>query len=382
MKRTEIQVGDKIIGPACGVYVVAEAGINHDGEVERAHKLIDAAADAGADAIKFQTFRADRLMINGSERLAQQDKPGESAFEMFRRMELSWEEHENLKKHADERELAFLSTPFDEESADFLGRLGVPAFKIASSDITHTPLLKHVGAKGKPVFLSTGMSFLNEVAEALWTLKSAGAKDILLMHCVSLYPAPPGSVNLRAILTLRNQFDLLVGYSDHSQGINIPIAAVVLGAVVLEKHLTLDKSAPGPDHKLSMDPVDLASMIRSLREIESALGDGRKRPSAEEAKCRPLSRRSVVSTVDIRANEIIAPWMISCKRPGGGIEPKELERVIGMTARRNICRDSVLTWYDLLPTAYADRHDESSGLEEDKNPATPPHSIEASKPHA
>ncbi len=372
MKRTEIQVGNKTIGPSCGVYIVAEAGINHDGDVVKAHKLVDAAADAGADAVKFQTFRADRLMIPGRERLAQQAKVGESAFEMFRRMELSWEDYENLKKHADERELAFLSTPFDEESADFLSRLGVPAFKIASSDITHTPLLKHVGGLGKPIFLSTGMSFLNEVAEALWTLKSAGARDILLMHCVSLYPAPPDSVNLRAILTLRNQFDLLIGYSDHSQGINIPLAATVLGAVLLEKHFTLNKSAPGPDHKLSMDPTDLALMIRSLREIESALGDGRKRPTAEEARCRTLSRRSVVSSVDIRAHEVIAPWMLSCKRPGGGIEPKELERIIGMRARRNICRDTILTWYDLVSAAIEDQPEDGCVIEETAK-SVPPH---------
>jgi len=382
MKRTEMQIGNKTIGPSCDVFVVAEAGVNHDGNVGKAHKIIDAAADSGADAIKFQTFRADRLMIAGRERLEQQENPGESAFEMFRRLELSWEDHENLKKHADERQLCFLSTPFDEESADFLARLGVPAFKIASSDITHTPLLKNVGAKGKPVLLSTGMSFLNEVADALWTLKSAGARDILLMHCVSLYPAPPESVNLRAILTLRKQFDLLIGYSDHSQGVTIPLAAAVLGAVLLEKHFTLDKAAPGPDHKLSMDPTDLALLIRNLREIESALGDGRKRPAAEEAKCRTLSRRSVVATVDIRAHEIVAPWMLSCKRPGGGIEPKELNRVVGMRARRNLCRDTILTWHDLVPTGNADRNEDGSIVEETANPVPPVHSIQASKSHA
>ncbi len=382
MKRTEIQIGDKPVGPNCDVYVIAEAGINHDGNVAQAHKLIDAAAEAGADAIKFQTFRANNLMVPVRDRLAQQKEGSESAFEMFRRLELSWEDHENLKKHADDRSLAFLSTPFDEESADFLERLGVPAFKIASPDITHIPLLKHVGAKGRPVILSTGMSFLNEVAEALWTLKSSGAQDILLMHCVSLYPAPPETVNLRAILTLRNQFDVPVGYSDHSQGVSIPLAAAVLGAVALEKHFTLDKAAPGPDHKLSMDTADLALMIRSLKEIESALGDGRKRPSSQEAGIRTLGRRSVVSTVDIREHEIVAPWMLACKRPGGGIEPKEIDRVIGMRARHNISRDTILAWHDLVPTAPNELSEDNCTVERTARAVSSPQPIETSKAHA
>ncbi len=382
MKQTEILIEKKTIGPCSGVFVIAEVGINHDGNVSRAHKLIDAAADSGSDAVKFQTFRADRLMVPIRERLVQQGEGTESAFEMFRRMELSWEDHENLKKHANDRGISFLSTPFDEESADFLDRLGVPAFKIASSDITHTPLLKHVAAKGKPILLSTGMSYLNEVADALWTLKSAGAKEILLMHCVSLYPAPVDSVNLRAILTLRNQFDLLVGYSDHSQGINVPLAAAVLGAVALEKHFTLDKSAAGPDHKVSMDPQDLRCLIQSLREIESALGDGRKRPTPEEAKTRIFSRRSIVATVDIHTQEMVAPWMLSCKRPGGGIEPKEFERVIGMRARHNISRDAMVRWSDLVPTILSDKPEENRLFEETTSSNPSIHSIQASKSHA
>jgi N,N'-diacetyllegionaminate synthase len=381
MKQFEIIIEKRSIGSSAGAFVIAEVGINHDGNVNQAHRLIDAAADCGADAVKFQTFRADRLLIPARDRLAQQEKGSESAFEMFRRMELSWEEHESLKKHACDRGISFLSTPFDEESADFLDRLGVPAFKIASADITHIPLLKHVAAKGKPIFLSTGMSYLNEVADALWTLKSAGAKDILLMHCVSLYPAPAESLNLRAIQTLREQFELPVGYSDHSLGIILPLAAVVLGAAAVEKHFTLDKSGSGPDHKLSADPHELRSLIRGVREIESALGDGRKRPSPEEAQNRLLSRRSIVSIVDIRAHETVAPWMLACKRPGGGIEPREFDRVVGMHARRNIDRDSILTWNDLAPSISIEKCEQDSTTAEKKD-SDSLSTIQASKSHA
>lgn len=382
MKRTEIWIDKRIIGPYCNVFIIAEVGVNHDGNVSMAHKLIDKAAEAGADAVKFQSFRADRLLVSNRDRLAQQDEGAESAYEMFRRLELSWEDHENLKKHADDRGISFLSTAFDEESADFLDRLGVPAFKIASSDITHMPLLRHVGAKGKPVFLSTGMSYLNEVADALWALKSVGSRDIILMHCVSLYPAPAESVNLRSILTLQNQFDLLVGYSDHTIGAKIPVAAAVLGAVALEKHFTLDKSASGPDHKLSMDPAELKQLIRNVREMESALGDGRKRPSPEEVKHRVACRRSVVATVDIRANEPIAPWMLSCKRPGGGIEPKEIERVVGMCARQNICRDSVLKWSDLTPPESNEVSEDRGAVSGSKGSIPASSSIHVGKSHA
>ncbi len=358
MTDTEIVVDQRVIGSGCKVFTVAEIGINHDGNVDQAHRMIDAAADAGADAVKFQTFRTDRLMIPTRERLAQQEAGAESAFEMFRRMELSWDAHEQLKKHADERRIVFLSTPFDEESADFLDQIGVPAFKVASSDITHTPLLRHIAAKKKPVLLSTGMSFLNEVADALLTLKSAGARDILLLHCTSCYPAEPEQLNLRAIGTLRDHFGLPVGYSDHSLGILAPLMAVAIGAVLLEKHFTLDKRANGPDHKLSMDPAELRSLLSKLRQVEACMGTGRKRPAPGERENRRLSRRSIVSSVDIRAFEPLEPWMLAFKRPGDGIEPKYLETVLSMCARRNISRDRVLQWDDLVPAISAPAHEQ------------------------
>jgi N,N'-diacetyllegionaminate synthase len=354
MKDTDILIGEKVIGSGASVFVVAEIGINHDGSVSHAERLIDAAAESGADAVKFQSYRVDRLLIPSRERYAQQMDGSESAYQMLRRCELSWEDQAKLKQHADARGVLFMSTPFDEESADFLDTLGVPVFKIASADITHVPLLRHIAAKGKPILLSTGMSFLSEVADAIYVLRSSGAKEILLMHCVSAYPAGPQHMNLRALQTLQSYFELSVGLSDHSEGILLPLVAVSLGAVLLEKHFTLDKNAPGPDHKASMDPNDLKLLIKSLREVEASLGDGRKRPSEVEEESRLFSRRSIVAAVDIRAHETIAQWMLAFKRPGSGLEPRHWEKVIGMTARRNIGKDTILQWEDLAPSMASD----------------------------
>jgi len=354
MKETDILLGQRVIGSGSGVFVMAEIGINHDGSVSQAEKLIDAAAESGADAVKFQSFRVDKLLIPSRDRYAQQTDGAESAYQMLRRCELSWEDQERLKKHADDAGVLFLSTPFDEESADFLDSLGVPAFKIASSDITHVPLLRHVASKGKPVLLSTGMSYLSEVADAIWNLRSAGAKEILLLHCVSSYPALPQHMNLRALQTLQSYFELSVGLSDHSEGILHSLVAVALGAVLIEKHFTLDKNAPGPDHKASIDPDDLKLLVKSLRDVEASLGDGRKRPSDAEEEARLFGRRSIVAAVDIRAHETLANWMLAFKRPGSGLEPRYCEKVVGMTARRNIGKDTILQWEDLVPAASSD----------------------------
>lgn len=351
MKDTDMLIGQRVIGSGSNVFVIAEIGINHDGSVSQAEKLIDAAAECGADAVKFQSYRVDRLLIPSRERYVQQSDGSESAYQMLRRCELSWESQEKLKKCADARGIMFLSTPFDEESADFLDSIGVPAFKIASADITHVPLLRHVASKGKPVLLSTGMSFLSEVADAVYNLRSFGAKEILLMHCVSAYPASPQHMNLRALQTLQSYFELSVGLSDHSEGILIPLIAVALGAVLVEKHFTLDKNAPGPDHKASMDPNDLKTLVKNLRDVEASLGDGRKRPSDVEEESRLFGRRSIVAAVDIRAHETIAQWMLTFKRPGSGLEPRNCEKLIGMTARRNIGKDTILQWEDVAPSA-------------------------------
>jgi N-acetylneuraminate synthase/N,N'-diacetyllegionaminate synthase len=350
MKETDILVGPKVIGSGSQVFVIAEIGINHNGSSAQAERLIDAAAASGADAVKFTSYRTDHLLIPSRERYPKQSDVAESAYQILRRCELSWENQEKLKKHADRRDILFLSTPFDEESADFLDSLDVPVFKVASSDITHVPLLRHIASKGKPVFLSTGMCFLSEVADAVWALRSAGAKEVLLMHCVSSYPAAPQNMNLRALQTMQSYFELPVGLSDHSEGILLAPVAVALGAVVIEKHFTLDKNAPGPDHKASMDPAEMKEMVQNLRHVESSLGDGRKRPSDAEEESRLFSRRSVVAAVDIRADEKIAPWMLAFKRPGSGLEPRHSEKIIGMTARRNIGKDTILQWEDLAPS--------------------------------
>jgi len=345
-ERPVINLGGRIVGSGTGVFVIAEIGINHNGSGREAEKLIDAAADCGADAVKFQSFRADRLLICSRDRYAQQSG-GESAYDLLRRCELSFDEQEKLKSHADKRGIMFLSTPFDNESVDFLDSIGVPAFKIASGDITHIPLLRHVASKGKPVFLSTGMSYLDEVIEAVRRLREGGAGEILLMHCISNYPASSRDMNLRALETLQSHFGLLTGLSDHSRGILFSLAAAAMGAAVIERHFTLDRSAQGPDHKASLDPNGLTNLVKKLRCLKAGMGTGEKRPVKSEMDGRRLGRRSIVSAVDIQAGERIVKSMLTCKRPGGGIEPKYFSNAEGMTSRHFIAKDTIITWEDL-----------------------------------
>jgi len=361
MKSHEFAIGTKSLTPGAKPFVIAEIGINHDGSLDRAIQLIESAARCGADAVKFQTFRADRLMTATRERLAHQGNPSESAYQMFRKLELSWEDHVKLKARSDELGIIFLSTPFDEESADFLDSLGVPVFKVASSDINHLHLLRHLARKGKPILLSTGMSFLDEVAGAVGAIQSLGAIDIVLLHCVSSYPAPPESLNLRVLKTLSDYFDLPVGYSDHSEGIIYPLIAAVLGARVLEKHFTLDKNAPGPDHRVSSNPEELRDLVAHLADMEAALGDGRKRPAVAEAQNRISSRRSIVAAVDIARGQTIHSWMLDYKRPGLGLEPGQADRIVGRRAWKNISKNSNI---DLEDLEIPDRSGVTAGMPE------------------
>jgi sialic acid synthase SpsE len=349
-ERPELRLGGRIVGSDAGVFVIAEIGINHNGSVYEAAKLIDAAADCGADAVKFQSFRAEQLLICSRDRYAQQSGE-ESAFDLLRRCELSFDEQEKLREHADKRKIIFLSTPFDNESADFLDRIGVPAFKVASGDLTHLPLLRHIAAKGRPVFLSTGMSYLDEVIEAVRCLREGGSPEILLMHCTASYPASSRDMNLRALQTLQSYFGLLTGLSDHSRGILFPLAAAAMGAVAIEKHFTLDRGAQGPDHKASLDPDGLKKLVRNLRRLKAGMGSGEKHPAKSEMDGRRLGRRSIVAAVDIQAGEHIVSGMLTCKRPGIGIAPKYREQVIGMTARRFIEKETIITWEDVNPSA-------------------------------
>ena len=345
-----IKIENRYIGENEPRFIIAEAGVNHNGDIELAKKLVDIAAESGADAIKFQTFKAENVAIKNAPKAEYQVKntnSDESQYDMIKKLELSEEEFRELHRYARKKGIIFLSTPFDFESADFLEELGVPAFKVSSTDLTNLPFLEYIAEKGKPIILSTGMGTLGEIEEAVSTIKNTGNEDIILLHCITSYPAKFESLNLRAIQTLKEAFKLPVGFSDHSLGIYAPIAAVALGAVVIEKHFTLDKNLPGPDHKASLNPCELKEMIRGIRLIEKALGDGIKRPTPEEEEIKKIARRSIVAKVDIPKGAIITKDMITFKRPGTGLPPKYYNKIIGKRARRDIKADELIYWWDV-----------------------------------
>jgi N,N'-diacetyllegionaminate synthase len=335
------------VKPSRKIFIIAEAGVNHNGSLELAIDLVDAAKKAGADAVKFQTFRADKIVTRKAGKAAYQKKHtprGETQYEMLKRLELSREDHRELLDQCRRRKVAFMSSPFDQESADFLGELGLERFKVGSGEITNLPLLRHVAAKGRPVILSTGMSSLGEVEQAVETLRAAGCSDITLMHCTTQYPAPPEEVNLKAMFTMRAAFQVPVGYSDHTPGIEIPIAAAALGAEVLEKHFTLDKGLEGPDHKASLDPTEFQAMVRAVRTVEMALGDGVKRLAPSELPNRDVARKSVVAARPIKRGQRLTMGRLTIKRPGHGVQPADLEKVIGRAVNRDVEPDEVITW--------------------------------------
>ena len=326
--------------------MIAEIGVNHNGDVRLAQQLIDLAAAAGADAVKVQTFTAAALVIPTSPKAAYQTETTsatESQLEMLRGLELSEDAHWELKQHCHRAGLMFLSTPFDSAAADLLEQLDVPAFKISSGDVTNLPLLEHVAAKGRPIILSTGMSNIEEVADAVQAIRNAGCEQLVLMHCVSNYPASVSDVNLRAMHTMAEAFRVPVGYSDHTTGIDISIAAVALGACVIEKHFTLDRNLPGPDHRASLEPDELRALIQGVRRVEAALGDGRKVPADSELDTARVARRSLVAAENIYAGTRILPEMIAAKRPGTGLSPTKLSVIVGRTALVDIAAGSMLT---------------------------------------
>jgi len=340
-----IQVGNKLIGAAQPVFMIAEAGVNHNGDLKLARALIDVAVEAGADAVKFQTFQADRLATPDAPKADYQLRTtgdAESQFDMLRRLELSPDAHRELQSYCHERGIIFLSTPFDEEAVDLLDELGVPAFKISSGDLTNSPLLEHVASKGKPVILSTGMSELSELIEAVSVLNTAGCENPVLLHCVSNYPADAAEVNLRAMQTMRSAFDVPVGFSDHTEGIDVALAAVALGACVIEKHFTLDRTLPGPDHRASLEPAELRELVRSIRRVETALGNGRKVPSASEVETAKVARRSLVAARDIPAGVTLERSMVVMRRPGTGMSPGMLETLLNRRAVREIAAGTLL----------------------------------------
>ena len=345
----KIKIEDKLIGEEEPCFIIAEAGVNHNGSVELAKKQINAAKDARADAVKFQTFKAENVVIKNAQKAEyQKETTGEgSQYEMIKSLELSKGNFRELADYAKKKDIMFLSSPFDKESVDLLDEMNVPAFKVASGEITNFPLLKHIANKGKPIILSTGMATLGEVEEALKIIRNEGVEDVILLHCVSNYPAKIEDVNLKAMETLKCAFKLPMGFSDHTSGITASIAAVALGACVIEKHFTLDRNLPGPDHKASLEPKELKNMVNSVREVERALGDGIKRPTQGEEEIKKVARRSIVARVDIPKGAIITEDMLDVKRPGTGIEPKYLKFIIGRKAKENIKKDKIILWKKL-----------------------------------
>jgi len=332
------------------VFIIAEAGVNHNGSLDMALKLIDSAKAAGADAVKFQSFRADQLATRTAHKARYQERTtdgDESQFEMLKRLELDFESHRKLIEYCKLSGIQFLSSPFDEQSADLLAELELPLYKVPSGEITNIPFLEHIARKGKPIILSTGMSTLGEVEEAIGALKGAGSNQITLLHCVTEYPAPYDEVNLRAMQTLKAAFGLPVGYSDHTPGIEVAIAAVALGAEVIEKHFTLDRSLPGPDHAASLEPAELRQMVSAIRHVEVALGDGIKVPTKSEIPNISVARKSVVATRALTAGHSLAQSDLTIKRPGNGIAPKLLAALIGRTLSKNIDRDETIQWESL-----------------------------------
>lgn len=323
------------------VIIIAEAGVNHNGSLELAKKLIDVAADAGADFVKFQTFNADKLVSKEAKKAAYQNiniNDGDnSQYNMLKKLELSDSMHDELVTYASQKGIQFLSSGFDEDNIDYLDKLGLPLFKIPSGEITNKPYLQHIARKGKPVIMSTGMADLNEIKEALHVLTNEGLNlnQITVLHCTTEYPAPINEVNLLAINTMAEAFKVKVGYSDHTEGLEISLAAVAMGATVIEKHFTLDKSMEGPDHRASLEPEELEKLIKGIRNIELAMGNGIKTPSPSEIKNKEAARKSIVAFKLIKSGELFSSENLTVKRPGSGLSPMLWDEVIGMVSKKD-----------------------------------------------
>jgi N,N'-diacetyllegionaminate synthase len=327
--------------------IIAEVGVNHNGDISIAKELIDCCANAGADYVKFQTFSAEKLVTSSAAKAQYQSlatDPNESQLQMLKKLELSKEDHLILFQYCTQRNISFLSTGFDEISLDFLVKLGIDRVKIPSGEITNLPYLRHIGSLGLPVILSTGMSYLSEVEDAINVLELSGQTrdQITILHCNSEYPTPMSDVNLLGMRSMQDYFDLPIGYSDHTLGVEVPIAAVALGAAVIEKHVTLDRLMPGPDHSASIEPKELNSMIIAIRNIEKAMGDGIKKPSSSDKKNRPMGRKSIVAFKEILKGDIFTSDNLTTKRPGHGLSPMNWDSILGTKASRNYLPDELL----------------------------------------
>lgn len=328
-------------------FIIAEAGVNHNGSIELATRLIDVAVDAGADAVKFQTFKAENIISKHAPKADYQQETtdkGESQLEMVRKLELGEAEHKTLIEHCKEKGIMFMSAPFDLESIDLLSELGLEIMKIPSGEITNLPYLRKIGSLGKRIIMSTGMADLKEIEDALNILLQSGTDrtNITILHCNTEYPTPFEDVNLSAMLTIKDALNVNVGYSDHTLGIEVAIAASALGADVIEKHFTLDKTLPGPDHKASLEPGELKAMVQAIRNIERSLGDGIKKPSSSEIKNIAVARKSIVAKKCINKGEVFTTDNITSKRPGTGVNPMEWDNVIGKAAKGDFAEDEMI----------------------------------------
>lgn len=326
------------------VYIIAEAGVNHNGSFDLACRLVDAAKEAGVDCIKFQTFKSENLVSRTAQKAEyQKATTGDSSQQdMLKKLELSFSDFVRLKAYCEKKKICFLSTPFDFDSINFLNSIEMPFWKVPSGEVTNLPYLLALAKTGKPVVMSTGMCTLQEIREAIEVLRENGTKEIKLLHCNTEYPTPFEDVNLKAMETMRDEFHLEVGYSDHTKGIEVPIAAVALGATIIEKHFTLDRNMEGPDHKASLEPQELVEMVRSIRNIEKALGNGEKVPSTSEQKNITVARKSIVAKTKIKTGEVFTEKNITVKRPGTGISPMKWFEVLGKTAVRDFEEDELI----------------------------------------
>jgi N,N'-diacetyllegionaminate synthase len=329
------------------VFIIAEAGVNHNGSIELAKKLIDVASQAGADAVKFQTFKTENLVSKNASKAEYQKETtnkDESQFDMIKKLELDLDTHKELMQYCKEKNIIFLSTPFDHDSIELLNDLGLEVFKIPSGEITNLPYLRHVGRLDKKIVLSTGMADIGEIEDALDILIESGTKkeNITVLHANTMYPTPLEDVNLKAMVTIGNTFDVSYGYSDHTLGIEVDIAAVAMGAVCIEKHFTLDKTMEGPDHKASLEPSELKAMVKGIRNIELALGSSIKKPSKSETPNKAVARKSIVAKEEIKKGEIFTNENITIKRPGNGMSPMNWDNIIGQQSQKDYKKDELI----------------------------------------
>lgn len=333
------------------VLIIAEAGVNHNGDINLAYKMVDAAKEAGADIIKFQTGKPESVISKFAQKAEYQKETtseNESQLEMCRKISLKFEDHIPLKEYCDKVGIRFLSTPFDLESIEFLEKLGIGLWKIPSGEVTNLPYLIRIAQTHCPIIMSTGMCTMEEVGIAVQILKEHGAGQISLLHCTTEYPASYADVNLKAMIALKDKFELEVGYSDHTQGIEVSVAAVAMGAIIIEKHFTLDRSMEGPDHKASLEPLELADMVKSIRHVEEAMGIGDKHPVDSEIKNREAARKSIVASCTIKAGEFFSEKNLTTKRPGNGISPMKWNEILGRKAGKNYEEDELIAEDELM----------------------------------